>query len=106
MHYRDRTKRGILWRKAFLVDEEPGIACHAGYLIRARPNRSILHPSFFFAFTQSARHRHVDLQDATFIIATIQNIGADRYADLPVPLPPLSNKSFYCKAWMNPDSEY
>ena len=84
------ARSGATVGKAFLVDEETGIACHAGYLIRARPNRSILHPSFFFAFTQSARFAM--WKDATFIIATIQNIGADRYADLPVPLPPLSEQ--------------
>ena len=84
------ARSGATVGKAFLVDEEAGIACHAGYLIRARPNRSILHPSFFFAFTQSAWFAM--WKDATFIIATIQNIGADRYADLPVPLPPLSEQ--------------
>ena len=84
------ARSGATVGKAFLVDEETGIACHAGYLIRARPNRSILHPSFFFAFTQNARFAM--WKDATFIIATIQNIGADRYADLPVPLPPLSEQ--------------
>lgn len=32
------------------------------------------------------------MENATFIIATIQNIGADKYADLPVPVPPLSEQ--------------
>ncbi len=84
------ARSGATVGKAFLVEKEAGVACHAGYLIRAQPNRSILHPAFFFAFTQSAGFTM--WKDATFIIATIQNIGANRYADLPVPLPPLSEQ--------------
>ena len=84
------ARSGATVGKAFLVEKEAGVACHAGYLIRAQPNRSILHPAFFFAFTQSAGFTM--WKDVTFIIATIQNIGANRYADLPVPLPPLSEQ--------------
>ena len=84
------ARSGATVGKAFLVEKEAGVACHAGYLIRAQPNRSILHPAFFFAFTQSAGFTM--WKDATFIIATIQNIGANRYADLRVPLPPLSEQ--------------
>ena len=85
------ARSGATVGKAFLVDEEAGTACHAGYLIRARLNRSLFCPAFFFAFTQSASFAR--WKDETFIIATIQNIGADKYADLPVPLPPLSEQT-------------
>ena len=84
------ARSGATVGKAFLVEEAAGVACHAGYLIRVRLNRSILHPAFFFAFTQSAAFAM--WKDATFIIATIQNIGADRYADLSVPVPPISEQ--------------
>ena len=84
------ARSGATVGKAFLVDEEAGTACHAGYLIRARLNRSLILPAFFFAFTQSTSFAR--WKDTTFIIATIQNIGADKYADLPVPLPPLSEQ--------------
>ena len=84
------ARSGATVGKAFLVGEAAGVACHAGYLIRVRLNRSILHPAFFFAFTQSAAFAM--WKDATFIIATIQNIGADRYADLSVPVPPISEQ--------------
>ena len=84
------ARSGATVGKAFLVEEAAGVACHAGYLIRARLNRSILHPTFFFAFTQSAPYAM--WKDATFIIATIQNIGADRYAGLSVPVPPISEQ--------------
>ena len=84
------ARSGATVGKAFLVEEAAGVACHAGYLIRVRLNRSILHPAFFFAFTQSAAFTM--WKDATFIISTIQNIGADRYADLSVPVPPISEQ--------------
>ena len=84
------ARSGATVGKAFLVEEAAGVACHAGYLIRVRLNRAILHPAFFFTFTQSAAFAM--WKDATFIIATIQNIGADRYADLSVPVPPISEQ--------------
>ena len=79
------ARSGATVGKAFLVDEQAGNACHAGYLIRARLNRKLLHPALFFAFTQSAGFAR--WKNSTFIIATIQNISADKYADLPVPVP-------------------
>ncbi len=80
------ARSGATVGKAFLVDEEVGSACHAGYLIRARINPSVLHPTLFYCFTQSWAFRR--WKDSTLIIATIENIGADKYADLPVPVPP------------------
>ena len=84
------ARSGATVGKAFLVGKEAGTACHAGYLIRARLNRSLIRPAFFFTFTQSASFTR--WKDAAFIIATIQNIGADKYADLPIPVPPLSEQ--------------
>ena len=84
------ARSGATVGKAFLVSEEAGTACYAGYLIRARLDRSRLLPAFFFAFTQSASFAR--WKDETFIIATIQNIGADKYANLPVPVPPLDEQ--------------
>ncbi|MGH7551769.1 MAG: hypothetical protein ACREMQ_01920, partial [Longimicrobiales bacterium] len=75
----------------FLVTSGVGEACHAGYLIRARPRRKLINPEFLFAFTQSAGFGK--WKDSTFIIATIQNIGADKYADLPVPVPSMREQS-------------
>jgi type I restriction enzyme, S subunit len=76
--------------KAFLVMQLTGAACHAGYLIRARPNSSLVSPEFLFAFTQTKAFSA--WKDSTFNTATIQNIGADKYANLPVPLPSLDEQ--------------
>ena len=84
------ARSGATVGKAFLVDKDAGPACHAGYLIRARLNRSILHPNLFFAFTQSAAFAM--WKSSSFIVATIENISAEKYADLPVPVPPRSEQ--------------
>ncbi len=81
------ARSGATVGKAFLVVKLTGAACHAGYLIRARPNRSLVFPEFLFAFTQSSAFSA--WKDSTFNTATIQNIGADKYANLSVPLPSL-----------------
>jgi type I restriction enzyme, S subunit len=80
------ARSGATVGKAFLVVKLTGAACHAGYLIRARPNCSLVSSEFLFAFTQSAGFSA--WKDSTFNTATIQNIGADKYANLPVPFPP------------------
>lgn len=85
------ARSGATVGKVFLVKEETGLASFAGYLIRARPDTSIMLPMFLFEFTQSSAFDR--WKDATFSIATIQNIGADKYADLIVPLPPLDEQA-------------
>jgi type I restriction enzyme S subunit len=85
------ARSGATVGKAFLVTTGAGEACHAGYLIRARPRREVIVPEFLFAFTQSTGF--IGWKDSTFIIATIQNIGAGKYAGLPVPLPPIREQS-------------
>ena len=84
------ARSGATVGKAFLVSDETGVACHAGYLIRARPDSLLVTPLFLFAFTQS--RAFVAWKNSTFNITTIQNIGADKYANLYVPLPPLKEQ--------------
>lgn len=85
------ARSGATVGKAFLVKEEAGQACHAGYLIRARPRKSLIDPNFLFMFTQSSGFRR--WKDSSFIIATIPNISAEKYADLAVPTPPINEQS-------------
>ena len=84
------ARSGATVGKAFLVNPEIGQACHAGYLIRARPRRDLIAPRFLHAFAQS--QGFACWKDSTFIIATIQNISAEKYANLPVPTPPLAEQ--------------
>ena len=84
------ARSGATVGKAFLVTSEIDQACHAGYLIRARPKHSLIEPKFLFAFTQSSVF--TNWKDSTFIISTIQNISAEKYANLTVPTPPLEEQ--------------
>ncbi|MCX5734240.1 MAG: restriction endonuclease subunit S [candidate division NC10 bacterium] len=84
------ARSGATVGKAFLVVKDTGAACHAGYLIRARPHRGLVSPEFLFAFTQS--RAFAAWKDSTFNTATIQNIGADKYANLAVPFPSLAEQ--------------
>jgi len=81
------ARSGATVGKAFLIRTDTVKACFAGYLIRARPETRIVRPTFLFAFTQSTAFAR--WKDAIFNQATIQNIGADKYANLSVPIPPL-----------------
>jgi type I restriction enzyme S subunit len=82
------ARSGATVGKAFLVRTEIEKACYAGYLIRARPNADVVLPTFLFAFTQSTAF--ACWKDAIFNRATIQNIGADKYANLIFPIPPIA----------------
>ena len=80
------ARSGATVGKTFLVPPVNRKMCHAGYLIRARPDQQVADPRFVFAFTQS-RAFH-DWRSATLITATIENINAEKYAGLRVPTPP------------------
>jgi type I restriction enzyme S subunit len=84
------ARSGATVGKAFLVPNAMGSSCFAGYLIRARPKQDIINPEFLFAYTQSGAFTR--WKDAIFSQSTIQNIGADKYANLVVTLPPLEEQ--------------
>ncbi len=85
------ARSGATVGKTFLVSSDTGEACHAGYLIRVRPRCSLIDPKYLFSFTQSATF--AKWKNSTFIIATIQNISAEKYSDLYVPVPPPSEQT-------------
>ncbi len=84
------ARSGATVGKAFLVPADTGEACYAGYLIRVRPHRSLIEPHFLFAFTQSTGFTH--WKNSAFILSTIHNISAEKYANLHIPCPPLSEQ--------------
>ena len=79
------ARSGATAGKSFLFKEDYA-ACFAGYLIRASLTSAIT-PEYLFYFTQSGEYRQ--WKEAVFIQATIQNISAEKYGNLPIPLPPL-----------------
>lgn len=70
--------------KAFIYKKEYGKSAFAGYLIKASTNDKLL-SDYLFYYTQSSLYEEWKKQ--IFIQATIQNIGADRYNNLPIVLP-------------------
>lgn len=84
------ARSGATVGKAFLYTAEAGLAAHAGYLIKARVNRSRILPEFLYAVLQSARYwRWIA---SMTIQATIQNVNAEKYANLWVTVPSLSEQ--------------
>lgn len=76
--------------KTFQFKNYEGIACYAGYLIKAEPNTTKISSDYLFAFTNSGIYDQ--WKSFVFNKATIENIGADKYSLLPVILPPLSEQ--------------
>jgi type I restriction enzyme S subunit len=82
------ARSGATVGKTFLYNSSWGRCAYAGYLIRARlaPRKALA--SFVFYFTQSIPYKQ--WVAANFIQATIQNVSADKYASLSVPVPSLA----------------
>ena len=75
--------------KSFIFREEYGRCAFAGYLIRAQLKQDFI-ADFVFYYTQS--HSYDEWKNQIFIQATIQNIGADRYSELLIPIPRVSEQ--------------
>lgn len=81
------ARSGATVGKSFLYRSEYGEAAFAGYLIRARPDQKKMIPRLLELWTQSGCYE--SWKNAIFNQATIQNIGADKYSVMPLPVPPL-----------------
>ena len=82
------VRSGATVGKTFLFNESYP-ACFAGYLIKAKCDNSLL-PEFLYRYTNSGSYEN--WKNSIFIQSTIQNIGADKYSLLPIPIPPLSEQ--------------
>ena len=78
------ARSGATVGKAFIYKQDYGKAAFAGYLIKASTNE-LVRADYVFYYTQSSLYEEWKKQ--IFVQATIQNIGADRYNNLPVVLP-------------------
>lgn len=79
------ARSGATVGKTFLYkDEEYGKCCFAGYLIKAQLKNKIILPEYFYMYTKSGLY-NVWLKQI-FIQATIQNISAEKYNYLQVPI--------------------
>lgn len=83
------ARSGATVGKTFLYNlDEP--ACFAGYLIKAKCNSNVLSPFYLMQYTKSTQYD--TWKNSVFAQATIQNIGADKYSMLPIPIPPLTEQ--------------
>lgn len=84
------ARSGATVGKSFIYKEKYGLAAFAGYLIRARTNNCLI-PEYLNYITQSC---YYDIwKELILTQATIQNIGADKYNQLPIPLPSKSEQN-------------
>lgn len=84
------ARSGATVGKTFYYYSAYGPSAFAGYLIKADTNRAILNPRFLFYTTLGIGYEN--WKNTVFTQATIQNIGADKYAGLPVTLPPIDEQ--------------
>ena len=79
------ARSGATVGKSFYYKSDFGICCFAGYLIRARPNKTKLSGKFAYWFFQSDSYwKYVA---GSQIKATIQNVSAEKYGYLYLSLP-------------------
>ena len=85
------ARSGATVGKTFFYTTNCGLAAFAGYLIRARVNPSMALPRFVYYSTLGVGYEN--WKNTVFTQATIQNIGADKYAQFYVTLPKLTEQS-------------
>ena len=76
------ARSGATVGKAFMYLNEYGKSAFAGYLIKAECNTQKLLPKYLFYYTQSSLYEY--WKNMIFIQATIQNIGANKYSNMPI----------------------
>jgi type I restriction enzyme S subunit len=79
------ARSGATSGKTFLYQSSWGVCAYAGYLIRARMNQQKAVPAFVKYFTTSKNYWQ--WLSSIFIQSTIQNVSAEKYADLQLSLP-------------------
>ena len=79
------ARSGATVGKTFIFKDYDGLACFAGYLIKAECNKELLLPEYLYFFTKSRGYE--EWKNLIFTQATIQNIGADKYQYLKISTP-------------------
>jgi len=85
------ARSGATVGKTFIYKKDWGAAAFAGYLIRARLDPRVAIAEYIYAFTRSGVYS--TWKNSIFIQATIQNISAEKYSSLFVPVPPLTEQA-------------
>ena len=84
------ARSGATVGKTFLYKSKYGLSAFAGYLIRATVKQN-LSAKYVYYFTLS--NAYEEWKNRIFIQATIQNIGANKYNNLEIPIPLLEEQT-------------
>jgi type I restriction enzyme S subunit len=84
------ARSGATSGKTFLYKSSWGVCSYAGYLIRARLKQTSAFPKYVKYFTVTTNYWQ--WVSSAYIQATIQNVSAERYADLSLTVPPLAEQ--------------
>ena len=84
------ARSGATVGKTFLYKQEYGKSAFAGYLIKARINKKKALYKYIYLYTLSKSYEI--WKNRIFIQSTIQNIAADKYRELNIPLPPINEQ--------------
>lgn len=76
--------------RSYLYKKAIGPACHAGYLLRARFNRTRVNLGFVMYYFQS--YPYWEYIKGINIQSTIPNVNAERYENMPFPYPSLDEQ--------------
>ena len=77
--------------KSFLYKKEYGKSAFAGYLISAVADNKKIYPKWLMYYTGSSSYK--EWTNMIFNQATIQNIGADKYNNMQIPVAPLDEQN-------------
>lgn len=83
------ARSGATVGKSFIYKPSWGVAAYAGYLIRARM-ADMMDADFAYLFLQSSCYWQ--WLNSVFIQATIQNVSAEKYANLVISVPPIDEQ--------------
>ena len=85
------TRSGATIGQSFLYDMKTHGKCSfAGYLVRFSPSPEML-PKFVYLFTTTSGFQNPVQQSA--IVSTIENVNAEKYANIYMPVPPLCEQT-------------
>ena len=84
------ARSGATVGKTFFFKDYKGVACFAGYLIKASCDPMIMKSEFLYEFTNSSGYEN--WKQSIFQQSTIQNIGADKYNQLKIGVPPIAEQ--------------
>lgn len=85
------ARSGATVGKSFLFKDEYGPSSYAGYLIKFAPDRSKVLPEYVYFYTMSSAYSL--WLNQVFIQSTIQNVSAEKYKNLVIPLPSLDEQA-------------